>query len=217
MTNLTSLISHLILKDSSKRMKILDLGSGLVNKKMEELLKKYRNSFNYTAVDMKTPYSIFSLETNDNIKSLEKVTTGDWITKINNSFRYFEDINVKAINETEFNEMFHFEFGKDAFEYCKENEFKEKYDIVIISNLLHFLDLKIAEELTRLCISMLNENGIIYICVFNSEQTSYKVRNPYSRLKFDSLKKGLQVIEEIYNAPLHHELLGKKISDYNSG
>ncbi|MDP1747393.1 MAG: hypothetical protein Q8L90_17605, partial [Bacteroidota bacterium] len=175
-------------------------------------LLKYRNSFNYTAVDMKTSYSIFSCEPDDNIQSLEEVTIGDWVRKINHSFRYNEDVHFEEINETEFNEMFHLEFGKDAIEYCRENAFKEKHDIIIISNLLHFLGREIADELARLCISMLNDNGIIYICVFNSEQTRYQIKNPYSRKDFETLKRGLQVIEENSNGPLHHELLGRKNS-----
>lgn len=212
MTNLTNLIGHVIIKGSSKRIKILDLGSGLVNSKIELLLLQYRNNFNYTAVDIKTPYSIFSCEPDDRIQSLEEVTIGDWVRKINHSLRYNEDVQFDEINEPEFNEIFNLEFGKEAIEYCRENELKEKYDVIVISNLLHFLDRKIANELTSLCTSMLNDNGVIYIRVFNSVQTQYQIKNPYNKKDFEALKSGLQVIEENNNAPLHHELLGRKNS-----
>ncbi|MBP6311051.1 MAG: hypothetical protein KA408_02190 [Flavobacteriales bacterium] len=217
MTDLTNLIGHVISEVPSNRIKILDLGSGWINSKIELLLLKYRNVFNYTAVDINTPYSIFSREPNDDIQSFQEVTIADWVQKINHSLSYNEENQYEEINETEFNEMFRLEFGKDAFEYCRENVSKEKNDIIVISNLLHFLDRQIADELVSLCISMLNEGGIIYISVFNDEQTQYQRKNPYSRKDFETLKKGLQIIEENNQASLHHELLGRKIAAYNSG
>jgi len=192
-----------------KTIKILDLGSGDVSMKIKYLLTSNRNKFKYYPVDSKTECSFYRDELDYENQCTEKINKADWIKKINNSLRYDEGFEFKPIDEIEFNEMFNLNFNKDAIQFCNEILYKVKFDVILLSNMLHFLKREKADELFRMCTVMLSKNGLIQIVVLNDYQTEYKRKNLYNEEDFNKLKTEFKIINEDNNS-LHYEFLEKK-------
>lgn len=195
-----------------QRIEILDIGSGLVQTKMTSLLINHRNEFKYTAIDNKKECWIFNEKLTDNEVCFEKIDKKDWIKKINSELLYAEGRNCELTSETEFTELFSLNFETDAVQFCTEIEQLQKFDIIILSNLLHFLKREVADHLFRTCLSMLNENGIIQVVVLNDQQNKYLKANLYNESHVNKMKKGLNIIAQ-KNSENHICFVGSLISN----
>ncbi len=71
-----------------------------------------------------------------------------------------------------------------------------KYDIVLLSNILHFIDHSKAELVIDMCYSMLNEKGLIGVTVLNDTQRDYPMPNLYNQESFNQMKNKFEIIKE---------------------
>ncbi len=192
----------------AEKVSILDLGSGDVNEKMRLVLVESKRQFKYTPVDQRTACSIFYRNPDESNQCTDDISMADWVEKLNRDILYDERIQSNPLSEAEFNETFSLNFGKDVFQFCQENLNGGKFDLIILSNLLHFLERGVADNLFSMCISMLKKQGLISVTVLSNEQASYPRDNLYSEEDFSKMKKGLTIISEFSNSS-YFEFVGR--------
>ncbi len=207
------IIQQLNKRVSNNRINVLDIGSNFIFTQLQELLKNKRINnvdFGYTPVDRKPAYAIFWEEVDDS-KIIDKtVSKTDWIKRINSYCLTGEEDKFNPIDETEFYDSINLEnFNTDAYDFCKKNEKALKFDFIILSDILHFIESKKADSIIEMCSNMLNKNGIILISVLNNIQTSYSRENLYSNTQWEKIKNRFETIED--NSTINKfYLIGKK-------
>ncbi|MBC7712852.1 MAG: hypothetical protein H7177_05910 [Rhizobacter sp.] len=177
-----------------KNLNILDLGCGSPYSYFclfKELKEKNGKNIYYTGVDRIDEFNIFH---NNNPQRLEPATyeieTKDWVNRFNGqACGDFELQDDYHIDEATFCTHFKFHFGTDVGEFILTNNDLQKYDIIILSNLLHKLNHSTAESVFDKCLTLMHADSIIYVSVLGEnyngllpEDNSYKLER-YSEMK----------------------------------
>lgn len=206
------LINLINKQKSDSKIHVLDLGSNSIFSKLEFLFKNKRTNkigFTYTAVDIKPEYSIYTEAVDDNNLIDEPVSSSEWIQEINNRCLIHQTEQYNLVDEYEFNETIRFNFKKDAHNFCEINNGILKYDIILLSNILHFIESKKADSLFSMCYDMLDTQGIIDVTILNDIQIEYPRINLYSKERFDRMKNRFEIINES-STSINFSFIGKK-------
>lgn len=172
-----------LLKKKNGSIKILDLGCGFGNV-FFHFLHEYGIK-SYLGID-KRSYDIIKTKESDhnqyNIDFQKKfghdlndlLHYNDSSNKLYEYYRFIYDEiiskNIHLINsllcEDDFNNHYsnksYFKYGTDIEVFIESIE-NEKFDIIVMSKILHYKDIKDPKQLIKLAYSLLNENGFLYI------------------------------------------------------
>lgn len=204
------LIENEFSRETNRTIKIIDIGSGCIWRKIEFLFSMFKNKFEYTAVDKKTECSIFYQELDEENQCEENISTNDWITSINQRLKFNGIKDIEIVNESLFQKSCKLNFNTDVIEFIDQIKENNKYDIILLSNVLHFIERDQANSILSICKAMLTQNGLLYVCVLNDQQIDYKRVNLYNIESFNRMKYGLVDINESLNT-FHYEFTGRKI------
>jgi 2-polyprenyl-3-methyl-5-hydroxy-6-metoxy-1,4-benzoquinol methylase len=144
---------------------VFDIGFGVGIPSYQ--LYNHNNKLNFSGVDLKSEVDLeenaigligddkFLESLADKHGRLELYTIYEHVTRIY--------CNSNPINKTDFKKTFKFQFEHDWIQYIKSQ--KMRFDLIIMSNILHYKDFADTEYIFKHVHSALNDNGLIYITV----------------------------------------------------
>lgn len=203
-------------KTSSLNPRILDLGCGSPTQYIcwfKEFKIQKNRYFNYEGVDISDEFKIYHDNMPDELlQERYEIDSNDWIKKIR------EQCCLNVTEETDFEidlslftNHFRFHFNTNVVDYIKVLPRNEKYDCIILSNLLHKLENNDAEFVFTECLSHLDNDGIIYVCVLgNNYERKLEEDNLYSLERYLLLKQKVNVLWSSENDRYHFQFIGKK-------
>lgn len=117
----------------------------------------------------------------------------DEIYDYQSAYKIFKVCNPRSkMTEIDFNNLFKISYEQNLYTFLKNCD--EKFDLVVLSNVLHFTDIKDRwKEVLLLAKERLNKDGLIYVKVFESNSPHYQ--NDASRNLFTPSE--LQELEEM--------------------
>lgn len=193
--------------------KILDLGFGDLSSaiccfKKRQILNN--NSLYYFAVDKKSDYKVFQHYPEDYLGEEFEIDTTTWSNQFNNTICSNEiaEKAIYVINETDFKKFFKLTFKTCVTTYLK-NLKNEKFDFILLSDILHFLSPTIAQDVFERCLSLLNKNGKIYCSVLSSKSNYETGRNLYDYNRYLKMKDMVKVIDVSEKDQLHYQFIGE--------
>ena len=119
----------------------------------------------------------------------------------------------RIISRNKFDKVYKFHFETDALEYINQLNNTKYFSLIIISNLLHLLDKKIADELFENSFNHLKDGGLMYIKLYieDSSRKFYKHIRPYNNLEIKMLKDKFNIIHfESLNSEGQKIIIGEK-------
>lgn len=156
---------ELIKKSIPDNGTVFDIGFGVGIPSYQ--LYNHKNKLNFSGVDTESEIGLekkaitlighdkYLESLADEHGRLELYTIYEHVTKM-----FF---NLNPINKTDFKKIFRFQFEQDWIQYLTSHMLR--FDLIIMSNILHYKDFADIEYVFRHVHSALNDNGVIYITV----------------------------------------------------
>jgi hypothetical protein len=181
-----------------KKINILDLGCGSPFPFERIDIISYINS--YIGVDIKSAkevYGIMAPDTDD-LSLMYKI--------------YCEKGFPQYISKTEFNKKFDFHFNINIIDLFSNRILKNKFDVIILSNILHFIPIDKSIEILNNCLKILNNKNLIYISVamVGSSCPPEKPNYLFTNEQILKLKSNIEVLSEEKNEIGYYKLTGKR-------
>jgi len=104
------------------------------------------------------------------------------------------DSDFQSLNKDDFERKYKFIFDKTLEQIVEDEVIESKCDLLILSNILHFVDFKITIDILKIGKELLGSEGKIYIQVLTEEYTFSEKSNKFSTQMLNDLE-SLLIIE----------------------
>jgi hypothetical protein len=192
---------------------ILDLGCGAPSNifcQFKEFRIKSGRHFKYTGIDIMEAFRAFHNGISYGLPAQYDIEMDDWVSRANsqvcNGIRDTENFDIEV---SHFDEYLSFHFETDAKKYLDDLPGELKFDCIVISNVLHFLEPPMDFVLMRDSLNRLSDNGVIYVCVLKEEYNLGNEPYRYNHDRYMKLRANLKVIDSDETDP-YYKFLGVK-------
>jgi len=135
---------------------------------------------------------------------------------------YFTGVELKDENEVfymrsydcvDFEKHFKFYYNTCILAYLKNISKEEKFDAIILSNILHKMEIIDVPFIMESCLSLMDTDAIIYICVLgmNYDGTEDENNKLFTLERYNSLKANFKILyPPKKDESCHLEFIGRK-------
>jgi chemotaxis methyl-accepting protein methylase len=197
----------LIKKIPNKKLRILDLGCGRPTEIFKFLINNYLHAdFHYTGVDANDEFLIYHIQPEQYLPERYEYFPNELLLSLfNRTLSNTEDTITKTFDMDWFRRKFNFQLNTDVIEYITTIPIAENYDVIILKNILHKLSPPNDKTVFDKCISLLSQEGLIYVSVLRKDYTFAENNdNLYNMDRYNTLIKQANIIWDDRQSNYHY-------------